>query len=90
MALRIEATPDNPKKISILYGPIVLGGMLQDSQSDIPAVAVSGKPVDQWVEREPGNSLRFRTVGVGRPHDVALKPFYQLVTEPYTVYWDME
>jgi DUF1680 family protein len=110
MGLRTEATPDNPKRISILYGPIVLGGQLDSPDSNgsmntsnatdaasniqrntvpVPSLATKGMPVEQWVERVPGDSLAFRTKGVGRPRDVALVPFYQQVSEHYTVYWDV-
>jgi len=36
-----------------------------------------------------GQSLTFRTEGVGRPHDVTLVPFYREYAERYTVYWNL-
>jgi uncharacterized protein len=101
--LRTEPMPGNPNKISILYGPLVLGGKLgevtdpklrynnlraHDQFSDIPTLAIHGQPVDDWVKPVPGKPLTFQTVGVGQPHDVTLLPFYQEAHDRYTVYWD--
>jgi uncharacterized protein len=101
--LRTETMPGNPNKISILYGPLVLGGKLgevtdpklrygnlraRDNFSDVPTLNIAGKPVDEWIKPVKGKSLTFETVGVGRPHDVTLIPFYQEAHDRYTVYWN--
>jgi len=39
------------------------------------------------VKPVPGSPLRFHTVGIGRPQDVSLAPFYQVFDQRYTVYW---
>ncbi len=45
--------------------------------------------VEDWVKPlATGGELRFHTVGVGRPADVLLKPFYEVHHERYTIYWD--
>jgi hypothetical protein len=102
--LRTEPRPGNTNLISILYGPLVLGGQLgevkdlklryaganlatKDNFSDVPALASLGRPVAEWVEPVPGKILTFETVGIGRPHDVTLVPFYQQAHERYTIYW---
>jgi hypothetical protein len=36
-----------------------------------------------------GDPLTFHTIGVGRPRDVVLKPFYRIHHERYTIYWDV-
>jgi len=41
------------------------------------------KPVD-------GQSLTFRTEGIGQPNDVELIPFFRLHHQRYTVYWRVE
>ena len=101
--LRTETMPGDTNKISIFYGPLVLGGRLsevtdlklryanlraEDHFSDFPSLINNGKPVEDWVQPVPGKSLTFKTVGVGRPHDVTLIPFYQLAHERYVVYWN--
>jgi hypothetical protein len=108
MALRAEAMPDDPSRIAILYGPIVLAGSLGTqglpeggayAASDtryvdepVPAVPVlatgSANPRD-WIRPLAGDPLTFHTVGVGRPYDVVLRPFFRTHHERYTVYWDL-
>jgi len=56
---------------------------------DVPVLVADGRPVDRWVERVPGRSLRFKTVHVGRPDDVSLIPFYQAHHQRFAVYWDL-
>ena len=107
MGLRTEALPDDPNKIAIFYGPLVLGGQLgteglpasQEARDQgkfkrvpdpaVPALATGQKPIEFWLKPVAGQSLTFRTKGVGRPHDVTLVPFYREYHERYTVYWDV-
>jgi len=56
---------------------------------DVPVLLTNDKPVAEWVERVPGKKLQFKTVGVGRPDDVSLIPFYQAHHQRFTVYWDL-
>jgi uncharacterized protein len=56
---------------------------------EVPALWTGGKPINDWLKPVPGQSLVFRTEGVGRPHDVTLVPFYREYRERYTVYWDV-
>lgn len=106
MSLRMEAMPDDPSVIALLYGPIVLAGELgKDGLDDsrrygpsvpqigrikpigIPAFVGDLKNVLPNVRPTPGSPLRFSTVGIGRPRDVALAPFYQVFDQRYSVYW---
>jgi len=108
MSLRVEPMENNPKKVAILYGPIVLAGQLgregftdempysgnqkafaNRPTPDVPVLVAGGKPVDQWIERVPGQAIQFKTVGVGRPNDVSLIPFYKAHHQRFTVYWDL-
>jgi hypothetical protein len=41
-----------------------------------------------WLKRVPGETLRFQTVGVGKPNDVTLIPVADLHHQRYTVYWE--
>lgn len=92
MALHTEAMPDNKERISILYGPIVLAGQLGDSMPDpligIPVLLTDQRlPVKDWVTKTT-SGLNFKTFGIGKPHDVELKPFYDTYHGHYNVYWD--
>ncbi len=93
MGLWMEPLPDNPSRVAILYGPIVLAGDLgpidQPEPDLIPALVTHGRPPSDWLESVGGKPLTFRTKGVGRPSDVTLVPFYAMHHRRYTVYWDL-
>jgi DUF1680 family protein len=55
----------------------------------VPDLVTGGKPIDQWLKPIPNRPLEFKTVGVGRPTDVSLIPFYKAHHQRYTVYWDL-
>jgi len=54
---------------------------------EVPAFVGDLKDVLPNVKPVPGSPLRFHTVGIGRPQDVSLAPFYQVFDQRYTVYW---
>lgn len=56
----------------------------------VPALAGTAQGILKALKPVPGESLTFRTVGIGRPHDVTLKPFFRLHAQRYTVYWKLE
>ncbi len=106
MSLHLEAMPDDPSMIAIMYGPIVLAGDLgrvglDDARRYGPSAPLLGrvKPIEipgfvgtvkevlPKVQPIPGAPLIFKTVGLARPHDVTLLPFYRVFEPRYTVYW---
>ncbi|HMB91584.1 MAG TPA: beta-L-arabinofuranosidase domain-containing protein, partial [Rhodothermales bacterium] len=108
MKLRAEAMPDNPARVALLYGPIVLGGVLgtqdmpeggafadsdvryiEEPTPDVPVLVADLEALETWVQPIAGDPLTFHTVGVGRPQDVILKPFYRIHNERYSIYWDV-
>ncbi len=91
LGLRTEAMPDNPNRIAIFYGPILLAGDLgpRGGEPRVPVLVTDGRPVNDWVRPVAGQSLVFRTQDVGRPEDVELRPFYQFYKRDYSVYWDV-
>jgi hypothetical protein len=96
MSLRLETLPDNPHRVAILYGPLVLAGDLgSDEQTGVknpllaPALITENKPTAAWVRAVAGEPSTFETVGVGRPLDVKLYPFYRMHHRSYAVYWDL-
>jgi hypothetical protein len=108
MGLRLEAMPDDPRTVALLYGPVVLaadlgpapadqGKRLGPSAPDVGPGAASEAPVLIAVEpgdvlahvRKDGQPLSFRTVGLGRPRDVELRPFFRLSDRRYTVYFSV-
>ncbi len=100
--LWLERLADNHRRVAIMWGPLVLAGDLgpeadrrlrrRQSQFDpsaVPVFVAADRPVTDWVKPIPGKPGMFRTVGVGREHDIDLVPFYRLHRRTYAVYWDL-
>lgn len=103
MSLHLWPMPDDPKLVSIMYGPLVLAGELPTE--DIPETEVcgpyhaDGKPVaspdfvvesedlSSWIKPVDNKLLTFQTVKAGRPDDVTLVPFHRLFKKRYALYW---
>lgn len=54
----------------------------------VPRLLLGDKQLDSCVKRVPGDTLRFKTIGIGRPKDVTLVPLHALHHQRYAVYWD--
>ena len=70
MTLRLEAMPDNPARVAILYGPIVLAGDLgpQDDPAGlepdyVPALLTGDRRPADWLAPVAGEPATFRTTG---------------------------
>ncbi len=101
--LRTEPLPDNPNRVALMWGPLVLAGDLGpiarrgavDDDEDqglprtAPALVAAGRPLDSWIKPVPGKPGVFRTDGVGQDRDVDLVPFYALQRRTYAAYWDL-
>lgn len=92
--LRAEPVPDNPNRLALMWGPLVLAGDLgpenpQGGRAEVP-VFVSENPLNPaaWLKPVDGKPGCFRTQGVGRERDVDFVPFYRLHRRTYAVYWD--
>jgi len=96
MGLRLESMPDNPNRVAVLYGPIVLAGDLGPVDNPgatrpdfVPVLLTEGRPVDEWMEPVPDRPCVFRTQDVGRPHDVTMRPFFRTHERRYSIFWDL-
>jgi hypothetical protein len=105
MSLGLEAMPDDPKTVALLYGPVVLAGDLgnegmegvrrygplspeaRTATPEVPGLVSNLNQVLARVKPVRGEPLNFRTIGIGRPRDVTLKPFNKTFDHRYTVYW---
>jgi DUF1680 family protein len=104
MRLRLEAMPDNPKRIAVLYGPLVLAGDLgSEGLSESMIVGPHAPPI----QRAPRIEIPvFRASGdpeswikpaekplafhaAGQPKDVALVPLNSIFGKRYAVYWNL-
>ncbi len=62
---------------------------LYATPSAVPILVSRGAPLESAVARSRDGSLAFRTVGLGRPADVSLRPFWEISYDRYNVYWDV-
>ena len=94
MSLRLEAMPDNPRRVAVLYGPTVLAGELGDanqmsSVTLTPALLVTESEPAEWLKPVANQPATFRTANAGRPNEFTLYPFYRMHHKRYAVYWDL-
>jgi uncharacterized protein len=99
--LRLEPLADNPRRVALLWGPLVLAGDLGLENSahgadgrratfeSVPVFVSAERPVTEWLKPVPDQPGRFRTADVGRDRDVEFEPFYRLHRRSYAVYWDL-
>lgn len=92
MSLYSESMPDNPNRIALLFGPLVMAGTFGKESFEFHSenTVLVGDKQNFLASIEPvlGQSVGFRTVGIGQPSDVTLAPFYQVHDQFYNVYWD--
>ncbi len=90
MSLYSESMPDNPNRIALLYGPVVMAGQLGNDMPDpifgTTVLLTDNRNVAEWA-KPAGQPLTF-TTDVSKPSAVTLIPFYKTVDQYYNVYWD--
>ncbi|MBW8017710.1 MAG: glycoside hydrolase family 127 protein [Planctomycetes bacterium] len=103
MSLHTHAMNDNPDKIAVMYGPIVLTGKLgteglnkktiykhygpRGVPVEVPAIVTEHDNPQAWIKPIDTKSLTFKTNNAAKPNDVTLVPFYKLFHERYAIYW---
>jgi hypothetical protein len=104
-SLRLEPLPDNPQRVAVMWGPLVLAGDLGPGRErgrgrrrergerreapQVPVFVAADKPVGEWVRPNETAAGNFRSEGVGQEQDVDLVPFYRLHRRLYSAYWDV-
>jgi len=80
-SLRLEPLPDNPRRASIMWGPLVLAGDLGpeverggrggegSARPKVPVFVAADQPPSSWLEPVDGEPGVFRSDGVGREPD---------------------
>lgn len=90
--LYAEPMPDNPDRISIKYGPLVLAADLGHNPPDeleIPVITNPDRNITTWTKQSISSDLEFYVAQTyALPKMIRLKPFYQLYDSYYTVYFD--
>ncbi len=92
MEIYAETLPDNVNRIAILYGPVVLAGVLGKEMPDpvygTTVLLTGNRNPKNWLKPIADEPLTFQTHQVAKPHDVKLIPFYKVYDDHYNVYWD--
>ena len=96
--LHEDPIPDNPRRVALMWGPLVLGGDIgpesrrranREDLSVVPVFVTGDRDVSQWLKPVPGQHGDFRTDGVGHDRDINFVPFYRLHERTYALYWDL-
>ena len=101
--LHLEPLPDNPDRVALMWGPLVLAGDMGPEQPrrrrrDEKATAeepetlkfvIGDRPITDWLVPVAGKPGTFRTKDVGLDQDVEFEPFYRLHRRRYGIYWDI-
>jgi hypothetical protein len=61
----------------------------QGAAIPVPSLVVTDPDPNTWIKPEKSKPLTFHTIGVGRPEDVTLIPFYRMFGQRYAVYWNI-
>jgi len=86
--LRMEATPDDPDTVAILYGPLVLAANLgpSDQDYDQPAPALVADDILSGFT-PTGTPGHFSVADIARPEPLQFAPFYSLWDRNTAVYF---
>jgi DUF1680 family protein len=102
-SLHQEALADNPRRVALMWGPLVLAGDLgpeqrgqggrgrrapRTNEAAVPVFVAADRSVADWLKPVANQPGNFRTEGVGKDADVDFVPFYRLHRRNYAVYWD--
>ncbi len=95
-SLRLEEMPDDPNRVAVMYGPLVLAGDLgpvgdrrgQETPT-VPVLMTRERDPSLWLAPNQEETNVFATQNIGRPRDVEFKPFYKIHDRRYSVYWDL-
>jgi DUF1680 family protein len=93
--IRTESMPDDENRLAILYGPLVMAGILGPKDDPkateidyVPIFLTENKDAKNWIT-PTGEPNEFKVVDVSQPRDFVLKPFYEVYDNTYSVYWDV-
>ncbi len=94
-SLRLETMPDNPNRVAVLQGPLVLAGVLgavdapaAKNPDFVPVLVTANRPPNRWLKPVPSQPCTFVTEGVGRPRNITFQPFFRVHDLRYSVYFD--
>jgi hypothetical protein len=92
--LRLESMPDDPKRVAVMYGPLLLAGDLgpvSDSTlvNNVPVLVTKVRDPSVWMKPVDGKPNTFITINTGKPYNPEMRPFYSIYDRRYSVYLDL-
>ena len=97
MSFHSDPMPDNSDMKAILYGPLVLAGVLHPLLNQISNygknyngaeyLPASFSDIHKWLKPTAKDSMTFHTEGL--VEHFTLMPLYRIINQPYAVYWYM-
>jgi uncharacterized protein len=93
MALHTQAMPDDPNLKAVMYGPLVLAGVMDrdtpiaDDLNTGYLVLNSATKLESALKPVPGKPLTFSTVG--QEKEITFVPLYDIIDQRFGVYWDV-
>ncbi len=91
MNIHLVSMPDNPDRIGVFYGPVLLSAGLgnEENVSTIPEFVLPAKEIASAITPVKGKPITFTTQAATRPAGVELTPFYNMHGQRHAVYFDM-
>ncbi len=93
---RLEPMPDNPDRVAICYGPLVMAADLGPTDDPmagdplyVPGLVTTERDPRRWLAPDEKEANTLHTRGVGQPIDVTLRPLYRIHDRNFTVYFDL-
>ncbi len=95
MTLHVEGFKDNPKRAAVMYGPLVMAGMIP-AGNHFSALVGEPEAIFKEFKALEGKSLEFSapasicrtSLEAVAAEPVVFKPLFRVVDETYAVYWD--
>lgn len=92
MSIHQESMNDNKNRIALLYGPVVLSGVLGEEKTEpmnIPVFVSDKDDVNAMVHRVNNvKTLEFQITATNDQKNISLIPFYEAYNSRYIVYFD--
>lgn len=88
LAIRTESMPDDPKRIVLFHGPLLLAAETEDFPYD-PIFVADAAGALASLKREPGSGIAYRSEGLPRPKDLTFRPFFSFSKGKHTTYFDV-
>jgi DUF1680 family protein len=100
-----EPLVDNPDRMSLMWGPLVLAGDLGTrggggggggggrrggaGRTNLPVIVTADKAVGKWMQPVAGESGAYTAKAGNTGAEITFKPFYQMSGRRYGIYWDV-